>query len=98
MASESFTEPFRHWVLESLTWPGLLPRDAAELAGSASVPWVRYDNDCERGKRTCNDLKSLAQGRALLEDLNAPRTADFLGLLTGVRGLRPDPTLHGGGI
>jgi hypothetical protein len=90
--------PFRHWLID-----GLVPERWAEFAEGATPPrdwpyWVRYDNDCERRKRTCNDpgllgeawcnLLGLLGGWAVLRDVRA---------LSGVAGLSCDPTLHGAG-
>ncbi len=57
--------------------------------------WVRYDNDCEKGKRTTTNVVGWA--KTALDRMESPET---LRACRGVFGFdaAPDPTLHGGGL
>ncbi len=91
---KAFDAPFRHWVIDAFAPPVLLP--SADLPDS--LPWATYSNDCERGKRTCNNPSALPfDWRKLLLWLNSAYVADNLPALTGVQ-LQPDPSLYGAGI
>lgn len=89
--------PFRHWVCDDF-----FPRlngEALELPGAADPVWVRYDNDCERHKRTSNDLAGLPPvWGSVFGRLFSPSVVSWLACLAEVTGLRADPTLHGGGV
>lgn len=91
-----YQAPFRHWVID-----GVIPHEVLFEAWCAIPPvdwpnWVRYDNECER-KRTTNDFTGTAIDE-LFGALNSWTWLAFLERLTGITGLRPDPTLHGAGI
>jgi hypothetical protein len=80
----------QHWIFDyefqprtdtpSRDWPG----------------WeVRYDNDCERGKRTTRDLSTLPGHLDVLGVLR--RSAEVWSRRLGYD-VTDDPTLHGGGL
>ena len=83
--------PFRHWVLERTESLVVDPPT------SANPLWVHYDNQCERRKRTCNDLEVLPPlVRDEVQCLCSAEAIAFLESLSGIAGLTPD--LHGGGL
>jgi hypothetical protein len=60
---------------------------------------ARYENDCERGKRTCRDWAKLpAAVAAELAALNGLTWLGYLRRLTGITELAIDPYLHGAGL
>lgn len=76
MRVEEFKEPYRHWVIEDFSPPHLIPKSL----DVPYLPWVIYDNDCERAKRTCNDISKMSlEYRALLDYLNCKETVKRLG-------------------
>src|SRR5262245_36315054 len=97
MEIRSFTEPFRHWLVDGAVPEALLPPDAEGLV-RLPWPWVVYDNELERRKRACNDLAAMGPVAALFGHLTAADVVGRFGALAGIPGLRPDPTLHGGGV
>lgn len=94
--------PFRHWVIDGF----FHPESAAEAF--ACVPprswhgWdepghgARYDNDCERGKRTTRNIAALPE--VLRAEFDAAHDLCWLMELTGEPDLRIDPLRHGAGL
>ncbi len=93
MHVESHPFPYRHWIVSDVL--------ADPWAAAAAVPapdwpnWIRYSNDCEKGKRTTRELSDGM--RPVVELLLSPDWLGELRELTGVH-LRADPTFYGGGI
>jgi hypothetical protein len=92
-----FSNPFRHWVLPRPV-PVRLLQDARFSVPAADRPeWVRYDNELERRKWTMEDRDAMGAGwSTLLERLDG--LAADLSALTGVAGLRADPSRRGAGL
>jgi len=82
------SRPFRHWVAP-WTCP-TVPTTAIPTADWAG--WeARYDNDLERGKRTC-------RGDVGRVELTRPDDAERWSSLTGIPGLGLDRSEYGGGL
>ena len=88
------TDPVRWWVVD----------DAVRTVPVASIPpedWsgceARYDNDCESGKRTTRDLRTLPAIAQVLAALRSPASVSRWSALLGYP-VEDDPTLHGGGL
>lgn len=101
MEARECGQPFRHWVIDdgAPCPPILLKEVLAEIPPPSWGGWVRYNNDCEWRKRTCNDLQRLGQAcESLFWYLSSASWIGQLQDLTGIRGLQADPCMHGGGI
>lgn len=93
---DSYTEPFRHWILDD-AFPPLTPD---EFAGIADLKFeVAYANDVEQGKLTLRDPDRMpAHAAAALANLRDPEFVKRWAWETGIQGLEDDPSLHGGGL
>lgn len=95
------TDPFRVWVCQS----GVSGIAAEAIPGPADSLWrepgmgARYENDCERGKRTTRDVPRMpAEAARRLAWLRSAAMLEYWGIQTGIAGLIDDATLHGGGL
>lgn len=96
MQVESYTVPFRHWIVEGIDW---ITADASGSFPDAGWPhWIRYTSQFER-KRACEDYEQIPIAlRAIIARMEAPWFLQWLATLTGISELRSDPTLRGGGM
>jgi Rps23 Pro-64 3,4-dihydroxylase Tpa1-like proline 4-hydroxylase len=94
MEITAFTDPYPHWVIE-----GFLDKDLYQFIPPAAWDgWeARYDNDCERGKRTARRGLPYPLQEALA-DLNSFETLSLVRETTGMRELVVDHTYHGAGL
>ncbi len=91
-------QPFPHTVIDRLFPDDVLDALIAEYPDPNSTAWKRYAAPMER--------KLEAQGRAifgpvarsLVSAMSSETMLRFLETLTGIRGLLPDPWLHGAGF
>lgn len=92
----SFDGPFRHWLLK-----GVVEEDAESLfraAADHAGPWIKYDNDCERHKRTTVCVRDIGPlWAALFANLLSSDFVSRLRTITGVDSLLADEQLYGGG-
>lgn len=90
--------PFPHIVIDDF-----LPRDVAEGVVRAypepeALDWIRFDNEREQ-KLAFNEIAEFPDAiRDVMHFLNSPAMLRFLGDLTGIPALIPDPYLVGGGL
>lgn len=99
MAWEERASPFTHWVADGLTEVGPAASESLSAWYGPRSGWVHYDNDVERKKWAHPDPHAL--GPAVSHLFSWLCCDDFVGalsILTGVEGLRADPTLHGAGV
>lgn len=91
-------EPFPHLVIDHLFRDSLLDLVVAEFDQMRFGDWVRYDsaNEVKRGTRPAVELGPAAQ--AYVDAIHRAAFLGFLGEVTGIGGLIPDPTLKGGGL
>src|SRR5579859_1087415 len=96
MQIQEYKAPFRHWlVTDFFNWSKDLRRVFEEIPPAEWPHWVRYNNDCERGKRTCREVERIGEfTNGLFAGLNGCNWSD----LVGIPNLHPDPTLYGAGI
>ena len=95
MSITAFDQPVRHWIIEPFAQPDMLQA----IPPPADDPcWTRYDNDCERRKRTWNKIDPVSPWGRLFGWLASPWTVEALGRLTGIDGLQADPLLYGAGL
>lgn len=71
------------------------PRADWSVPDSNWSDWVKYDNDCERGKRTTRALWDWSE--TVLHRLHEPELLKLCASEFGFEAT-PDPTLHGGGL
>jgi hypothetical protein len=92
VTSESGTNPVRWFYLDG--WCSPCP--AGDVPAADWPEWeARYDNDCERGKRTTRVL--WGWNRDILGHLHAPEMLTLCREAFGFAAT-PAPTLHGGGL
>ena len=88
-------QPFPHMILDGLFPPDLLDRAIGEMPTMAR--WAKYDTAHER-KVVCSDVRNFGPAaETLVHALNSAPFVRFLGRLTGIQGLIPDPHLHAAG-
>jgi 2OG-Fe(II) oxygenase superfamily len=93
-------EPFPHIVLDGVFRDDVLDAVLDEWPGPADVRWIKYDDDPrEFGKRTSSHVGRFGPTtRQLLAEISSPFFLEFLGLLTGISGLLPDPYFASAGL
>jgi hypothetical protein len=90
--------PFPHAVIDEFLPEGVLDAVVAEFPSTEEESWWRFNSEKER-KLGSTDASSMgATTRQLFSEFNGPVFVDFLGELTGITGLVPDPHLFGGGL
>lgn len=95
------TYPFRHLVLEGLvTENQVLELAEPILAAQGTCGWVHYGNDEELKLASRDVVGQVAPVARLFSELLSEWFCRELAYLLGlqVEGLRPDNTLHGGGV
>ena len=91
--------PFAHAVLDDFCPEWVLDDVIAEFPSPEEEGWKRFSGENERSKLTKADEAEMGPAtRQLLAELNSATFLDFLGELTGIAGLVPDPHLEGGGL
>lgn len=96
-AEFSGAAPFPHLVIDGLLPPEIATALAAEF-DAIEDGWIYYHHVNER-KRGFNDVTRMGTvSREVVTALNAAPFVGMLQRLTGVDGLRADPTLDGGGL
>jgi hypothetical protein len=92
-------EPFAHWVLDDERTAKVV-RESPVVAPPLSWPgWEAvYSNDLERGKRTTRKFADLPRVQPYFDLLFSRFWLEDWRRLTGIPDLRPDETLHGGGL
>ena len=90
--------PFPHIVLDDVVSPDVLAALESELSDMPNERWNSYLHFNER-KYSHTDMDTWGPTvRALADELLSEDFATWLSELTGFAGLRPDPTLDGGGL
>ena len=90
--------PFPHAVIDDLLPIDLVEEVLAEFPATGDKRWWSFDNERERKLSGQNQTMFGPTVRHLLEQFNTADFVDFLGDLTGIDGLVPDPHFHGGGL
>ena len=91
-------DPFPHAIIDGLFDARLLWRAAGSFPQPAQFSWYKYDNPLERKLAMPHVDRLPEQFRVLMEALNSASFVEFLEMLTGISGLRPDPEYVGGGL
>jgi hypothetical protein len=91
--------PFAHIVLENFLEPEVLKKCVAEFNTlNETDGWINYKHYNEN-KRGLNKLDLLPDTiKATINELNSPAFLEWLGAITGIKGLQKDDGLEGGGI
>jgi hypothetical protein len=97
-AAYAHAKPFPHVVFDGFFDPALLERVLSEFPAPGEIKWQRFDNEREI-KLASNAESSLGPvTRLLLYHLNSISFLEFLGTVTGIPDLIPDPGFEGGGL
>ncbi|MEI6299847.1 MAG: 2OG-Fe(II) oxygenase [Betaproteobacteria bacterium] len=90
--------PFPHIVLDNLFDPALLDRILDEFPGPDQIKWQRFDNNQEIKLAAASETYFGTTTRLLMYHLNSFTFLEFLGKVTGIPNLLPDPGFDGGGL
>ncbi len=90
--------PFPHVVLDDFCPEWVLDEVLSEFPSPQQEGWLRFESETERKLASAGDGGVGPGTRQLLSELNAATFLDFLGALTGIRGLIVDPYFEGGGL
>ena len=91
-------EPFPHIVLDDFLPESVVDEVIAEFPSPEEDGWLRFASEHERKLASARDTRMGDATRHLLAEFNSAAYLDFLGALTGIAGLIPDPYLEGGGM
>jgi hypothetical protein len=91
-------EPYPHAVIDDFFEPWVLDAVLAEFPGADDIDWRRFDDYHEVKLASRAEAQLGLATRALVHRLNSSPFLEFLGALTGIEGLVPDPHLEGGGL
>jgi hypothetical protein len=91
-------QPFDHVVLDDFCPEWILDEMLSEFPSPEQEGWKRFESENERKLATEGDSGMGPATRQLLFEFNSATFLDFLGELTGIAGLVPDPYFEGGGL
>jgi hypothetical protein len=91
-------QPFAHVVLDDFAPEWILDEVLGEFPSPEEKGWQRFESDNERKLASSGDTGMGPATRQLLAEFNSATFLDFLGALTGIAGLVPDPYFEGGGL
>ncbi|HZT03167.1 MAG TPA: 2OG-Fe(II) oxygenase [Steroidobacteraceae bacterium] len=97
-ASYLAAKPFPHVVFDNLFDPHLLDAILGEFPKPGEIRWQRFDNEREVKLASAKEASFGPTTRLLLYHLNSMTFLEFLGKVTGIEGLIPDPGFEGGGL
>jgi len=97
-ASYAAAKPFPHVVLDDFFDPSLLEKVLAEFPKPGAIKWERFDNDKEIKLASAVDAAFGPTTRLFLYHLNSISFLDFIGEVSGISNLIPDPHFDGGGM
>src|SRR4029079_19159775 len=90
--------PFPHIALENFIDPEVAGQAVADFPSAESGEWIQYRHVSER-KLGQNKREAIpAPFLRIIDEFNSDRFISFLGEMTGIEGLVPDPQLEGGGL
>ena len=91
-------KPFPHVVFDDFFDPALLDLVLAEFPKPGEIKWKRFDNEREIKLASAAESSFGPATRLLLYHLNSITFLEFLGSVTGIANLIPDPCFEGGGL
>lgn len=90
-------QPFPHIVIDNVFDEKILRAVVADIAGSQVEAEKNFYGSFKKHKNS-DVTKMMPATRRFIEDLNSAPFLHFLEVLTGIKGLIPDPHLEGGGV
>ncbi|HKT73992.1 MAG TPA: 2OG-Fe(II) oxygenase [Steroidobacteraceae bacterium] len=97
-ASYTRAKPFPHVVFENFFDPTLLEQILTEFPKPGQIAWQRFDNAQEIKLASAKESSFGPATRLLLYHLNCATFLNWLGEVTGIENLIPDPGFEGGGM
>jgi 2OG-Fe(II) oxygenase superfamily len=91
-------KPFPHVVFDNFLDTQILDLILAEFPSPGQIKWQRFDNEREIKLASAAEISFGPVTRLLLYHLNSLTFLDFLGAVTGIPNLIPDPSFDGGGL
>ena len=91
-------KPVAHIRIPQFLQPDLALRMAEEFPHPDADSWTRYRHFNENKLGMADWKRFPASLRQAVVDLNSPLFVSWMSVLTGIRGLFPDPALDGGGL
>ena len=91
-------KPFPHIVFDNFFDPALLDQILAEFPASDKIKWQRFDNAQEIKLASSAEESFGPMTRLFLYHLNCITFLNFIGQVTGIDNLLPDPCFDGGGL
>lgn len=91
-------KPYPHVVFDNFFDPALLDQVLTEFPKPGQIEWQRFDNEREIKLASNSESKFGPATRLFLYHLNSITFLDFLGSVTGIDNLMPDPCFDGGGL
>ena len=92
-----FNEPFDHWVIDNFTSIKLARQLSKDFVDYYNGDWFEYNNPLEIKKTLNNWWDFPPTTYRFIQYLNSPVFISYLQWVTGIKGLQPDPGLHGAG-
>jgi Rps23 Pro-64 3,4-dihydroxylase Tpa1-like proline 4-hydroxylase len=90
-------EPFDHWVFDDFVRDHLATQLAADFVDYHNHDWFEYNNPLEVKKTLNNWWDFPPTTYKFIQHLNSPEFIRDLEFMTNIKGLKPDPGLHGAG-
>jgi 2OG-Fe(II) oxygenase superfamily len=97
-ASYAAAEPFPHVVIDDFFEPALLDRVLSEFPAPGQIKWQRFDSEREIKLASAAESSFGPVTRLFLYHLNSITFLEFIGNLSGIPNLIPDPCFDGGGL
>lgn len=91
-------DPYPHIHLEQLLPPAVAESLAREFPAPDAAAWIQYKHYNENKLGNTHREEFPPTIGAVVDELCSPRFVAWLSALTGIDGLRPDPSLEGGGM
>ena len=90
--------PFPHIRLEDFLQPEVAQSIAEEFPAAGTDAWTQYKHHNENKQGMAKREMFPPRLGAVADELNSPEFVSWLSILTGIPGLKPDPSLEGGGL
>ena len=91
-------KPFPHVVLDDFLAPEVLEKVLEEFPKPGQIRWQQFDNEREIKLASAKEANFGPVTRLLFYHLNSITFLEFLGGVTGIQNLIPDPSFDGGGL
>ena len=91
-------KPFPHVVFDNFFDPAILDLVLSEFPKPGEIKWQRFDNEREIKLASAAESSFGPVTRLFLYHLNSITFLEFIGRVTGIQNLIPDPCFDGGGL